>query len=46
MNDSLTKKHYLKKIELLQKHNKYYYNKNKPIITDQEFDLIKMILLI
>ena len=41
MNDSLTKKHYLKKIELLQKHNKYYYNKNKPIITDQEFDLIK-----
>ena len=41
MNDNSIKKNYLKKIELYQKYNKYYYNKNKSIITDQEFDLIK-----
>jgi len=32
---------YLKKIELLQKYNQHYYNKNKPIVSDQEFDLLK-----
>jgi DNA ligase (NAD+) len=41
MNDDLIKKNYLKKIELFQKYNKYYYDKNKPIISDQEFDLLK-----
>ena len=35
------KKKYLKEIKLLQKFNKYYYDKNKPIISDQEFDLLK-----
>ncbi|NMN67599.1 DNA ligase (NAD+) [Candidatus Pelagibacter ubique] len=32
---------YFKKIKLLQKHNKYYYDKNNPIVPDQEFDLLK-----
>ena len=32
---------YLKKIELLQRYNKHYYNKDKPIVTDQIFDLLK-----
>jgi DNA ligase (NAD+) len=41
MNDNLIKKDYLKKIKLFQKYNKYYYDKNESIITDQEFDLIK-----
>ena len=41
MNNDLIKKNYLNKIELFQKYNKHYYNKNKPIITDQEFDLLK-----
>jgi len=41
MNDNLIKKNYLEKIELFQKYNKHYYNKNKSIITDQEFDLLK-----
>mgnify|MGYP006129897903 CR=1 FL=1 len=41
MNNDLIKKDYLKKIELIQKYNKHYYNDDNPIITDQEFDLLK-----
>ena len=41
MSKDLIKKNYLKKINILQKHNKYYYDRNKPIVSDQEFDLIK-----
>tara|TARA_B110000027_G_scaffold73136_1_gene77967 strand:+ start:4927 stop:6957 length:2031 start_codon:yes stop_codon:yes gene_type:complete len=32
---------YLQKIELAQKHNKHYYDNNKPVISDQQFDLLK-----
>ena len=32
---------YLKKIKLLQKYNKYYYDKENPIVTDQEYDFLK-----
>ena len=32
---------YIKKIELLQKYNKHYYEKDKPIVADHEFDLLK-----
>ena len=41
MNDKDLEIEYLKKIELLQKYNKYYYDKNKPIVSDQIFDLLK-----
>jgi len=41
MNKELINREYLKKIKLLQKHNEYYHDKDKPIITDQEFDLLK-----
>ena len=41
MNNKNIKKNYLEKIELIQKHNFYYYNNDKPIISDQEFDLLK-----
>ena len=41
MSNDLIKKDYLKKIKLIQKYNKYYYDKDKPIITDQKFDLLK-----
>ena len=41
MNNDLIKKDYFKKIKLIQKYNKYYYNKNKPLINDQEFDTLK-----
>ena len=35
------KKNYLEKIKLVQKNNFHYYNKDKPIISDQEFDVLK-----
>ena len=41
MNKDLIKEDYLEKIKLLQKYNKYYHDKNKPIVSDQEFDLLK-----
>ena len=41
MNDKDIEIEYLKKIDLAQKYNKYYYDKNKPIVTDQIFDLLK-----
>jgi len=41
MNNDLIKKDYFKKIILLQNYNKHYYEKSKPIISDEEFDLLK-----
>jgi len=41
MNDQDIKIEYLKKINLVQKYNKYYYDKDKPIVSDQIFDLLK-----
>ena len=41
MNDKDVEIKYLKKIDLIQKYNKYYYDKNKPIVPDQIFDLLK-----
>ncbi|MDC1258181.1 NAD-dependent DNA ligase LigA [Pelagibacteraceae bacterium] len=41
MNDQDVEVEYLKKIDLIQKYNKYYYDKNKPIVSDQIFDLLK-----
>jgi DNA ligase (NAD+) len=41
MNDKDVKLEYLKKINLIQKYNKNYYDKNKSIVSDQEFDLLK-----
>ena len=40
MNDD-AENNYLKKISLAKKYNKYYYDKDKPIVSDQEFDLLK-----
>ncbi|MDC1113706.1 hypothetical protein OAS58_02175 [Candidatus Pelagibacter ubique] len=44
MNDKDLEIEYLKKIDLFQRHNKQYYDKNKPIVSDQEFDLLKKYL--
>jgi DNA ligase (NAD+) len=41
MNNDFIKKDYLKKLELIEKYNKHYYNKDKPIIPDHEFDILK-----
>jgi len=34
-------KDYLIKIKLLEEYNKNYYDKDNPIITDQEYDFLK-----
>ena len=34
-------KDYLRKIKLLKKYNKFYYGKDSPVITDQEYDNLK-----
>tara|TARA_B100000787_G_scaffold169203_1_gene159736 strand:- start:883 stop:2913 length:2031 start_codon:yes stop_codon:yes gene_type:complete len=41
MNKELINKDYLKKIKLLLKLNKNYYDKDKPLVADQEFDVLK-----
>ena len=41
MNDNLIKKNYLKKTKLLNKYNKFYYDKNNPLTSDKEYDKLK-----
>ena len=41
MDNDLIKKEYSKKIELIKDHNKNYYEKDSPIVTDQEYDYLK-----
>ena len=41
MTNDLIKKDYLEKIKLIQEYNKHYYKKDKPVITDQEYDLLR-----
>ena len=41
MSDKDVEIEYLKKIDLVQKYNKHYYDKDKPIVSDQIFDLLK-----
>ena len=41
MNKDLVTSEYLSKIKLLQKYNKHYYDKDKPIVPDYEFDSLK-----
>ena len=41
MDKEKVKKRYLNKINIMQEHNKAYYDQNKPVITDQEFDNLK-----
>ncbi|MDC3059075.1 NAD-dependent DNA ligase LigA [Candidatus Pelagibacter sp.] len=40
-NDKINQK-YLKKIKLFQKYNKHYYDLNNPLISDKEFDELKL----
>ena len=41
MNKNLIKKEYEKKIKLLNKYNKFYYDKSNPKVSDKEYDEIK-----
>ena len=36
---------YNKKLRLLEKHNKYYYQNQKPLISDKEYDDLKKKIL-
>ncbi|MDC2997694.1 NAD-dependent DNA ligase LigA [Candidatus Pelagibacter sp.] len=41
MTNEKINKRYLEKIKLFQKYNKHYYNLNKPIVNDSDFDKLK-----
>ncbi len=45
MSSKNIKQKYLNKIEEFQKHNKLYYDKNSPIISDEKFDILKKEIL-
>ncbi len=42
MLDEKINQKYLKKIKLFQKYNKHYYDLNAPLVSDQEFDKLKL----
>jgi DNA ligase (NAD+) len=46
MNNSFIKKNYLIKIKKIQEHNSHYYEKNKPIISDSDYDQLKRKIII
>jgi len=46
MDKSEIKDKYLKKIKLLNKYNKYYYDKSNPIVLDRDYDELKKDILI
>tara|TARA_X000000950_G_scaffold32785_1_gene35235 strand:+ start:1564 stop:3582 length:2019 start_codon:yes stop_codon:yes gene_type:complete len=45
MIDEKINQKYLEKIKLFQKFNKHYYNLNKPLVNDTEFDKLKLEIL-
>jgi DNA ligase (NAD+) len=45
MSNDKINKDYLKKVKLFQKHNKHYYNLNNPLVSDKEFDKLKLEIL-
>ena len=36
---------YIEKVKLFEKYNRYYHQKQKPLITDDEFDTLKQEIL-
>jgi len=45
MSSKNVNKKYLEKIEEFHKHNKLYYDKNSPTISDEKFDILKKEIL-
>ena len=45
MQNEEIKKNYLKKLKKFKSYNKYYYEKNKPKVSDSEFDILKFEIL-
>ena len=46
MNIKKIQKDYNKKIKLITKLNKFYYEKSKPLVSDSEYDELKKEILI
>ena len=46
MNKKNLKNKYSKKLEILHKYNKYYYDKNNPIVDDKKYDELKNEILL
>ena len=44
-NEDSIIKNYLNKVKLIEKYNKFYYDKDAPIITDHEYDKLKKEIL-
>ena len=45
MNKNKLEKFYNEKISLYVKYNKYYYDNNKPLVSDSEYDDLKKEIL-
>ncbi len=45
MNNNKIQEEYLNKIKLIKKYNKFYYDKNKPLVEDIEYDKLKKKIL-
>jgi len=45
MPNNFDEKNYIKKIKLLQKYNKFYFDKEDPIVSDQDYDQLKKNIL-
>ena len=46
MNKKEIQKKYKEKIKLINKFNKFYYNKSDPLVTDQDYDSLKKEILL
>ena len=45
MNKKKIENQYNKKISLIKKYNQYYYDKSKPLVSDQEYDELRRNIL-
>ena len=45
MDKEKTKKLYNKKVNLLKKYSESYFDKNKSLVTDKEYDEIKKVVM-
>ena len=46
MNKKEIQKKYKEKIKLFNKLNKFYYDKSEPVVSDQEYDILKKEILL
>ena len=44
MSEKDIEKKYKKKIRLINRYNKFYFNESNPIVSDQEYDELKAII--